>query len=290
MLKNIFNLIILIFIIICCGQDVLAQIKPSVIQKANYDQIINYQTHSEIILPDFTLRFIKVGSVVDPMSQKPVAYPVFEIKSPNGSKETLNVLPILTDYVPQLGGGIEFILNNKQYQIEIIHSAKFNKLIPKDSLIIYEKANDNDDIAELSFDQFNNEFLPENQRLTAGSLITVEELKTVNFYLNKAVAEYNSKASLSWEKSLNKNPNSKIGDFTIDFKNYRSQYVVGYNSNGEKIVQLNCFIYRDFNGQEAFPSWKTELVSVFDGGNGYFKMEINLSKLSYSGIRTNGVA
>jgi hypothetical protein len=54
---------------------------------------------------------------------------------------------------------------------------------------------------------------------------------------------------------------------------YSRQYIATINEKGEKEVRINCFCR-----EENFPNWKTEIVTVDDGGNCYFELTINLKK------------
>jgi hypothetical protein len=66
---------------------------------------------------------------------------------------------------------------------------------------------------------------------------------------------------------------------------YSRQYVATINEKGEKQVLINCFC----DGHE-FPNWQTELVVVFDGGNCYFELTINLLTKKTTAFYVNGEA
>lgn len=70
----------------------------------------------------------------------------------------------------------------------------------------------------------------------------------------------------------------------LDLTRYKQQYVPYINSNGDKIVWVNCLC--DYND----PDWKKGVIIVRDGGSCYFHVEINLTKKSYGLLYVNGNA
>ena len=103
--------------------------------------------------------------------------------------------------------------------------------------------------------------------------------------VHKAIQSYNNIQKSLYESHLKELPDKNIYDeqFLIELPKYKRQYFCALNDRGEKIVWVNCFC-----GNEDY--WKTEEVFVFDGGNCYFHMMINLSTKQVSGFGTNGVA
>lgn len=67
---------------------------------------------------------------------------------------------------------------------------------------------------------------------------------------------------------------------------YYRQYF-GYTlPNGQKIIRLNCFlkeVQKDFR-------WKIQELSVCDGGNAYFQVNINISTKNCFTFSVNGIA
>lgn len=99
--------------------------------------------------------------------------------------------------------------------------------------------------------------------------LSPSELKIVNKYLIKAVKEYNEKQEQKYK---------------LDLKNYFRQYFVSTDSNGEKIVKVFCFC-EHYDG-----IWRTERLTVRDGGNCYFNVNINITKPHHAELRTHGIA
>ena len=68
-------------------------------------------------------------------------------------------------------------------------------------------------------------------------------------------------------------------------KKYYRQYLVYINENDEKIVYINamCKIPDSFN-------WKKDFLRTSDGGECYWKIEINLTNKTYREIMVNGYA
>ena len=100
-----------------------------------------------------------------------------------------------------------------------------------------------------------------------------------------AVQVYNDKQKSVYESWLKKLLGKNIckEQFFINLPKYRRQYFCSLNDKGEKIVWVNCFC-----GTKDY--WKTSEVFVFDGGNCYFHMMINISTGQVSEFGTNGVA
>ena len=72
--------------------------------------------------------------------------------------------------------------------------------------------------------------------------------------------------------------------FKVNVAQYGRQYIPTLNNNGEKIVWINLFC----DNIELIPTDK--LIVAMDGGKCYFRITINLNKLSYSGLVFNGFA
>jgi hypothetical protein len=85
----------------------------------------------------------------------------------------------------------------------------------------------------------------------------------------------------------NYNKNSAHKYFFINNPNkYYKQFIAVINSKCEKEVWVNCFC-------EIFPSnfpWKTQTISVLDGGSCYFQLKINLTTNRVYDFGVNGVA
>ena len=96
--------------------------------------------------------------------------------------------------------------------------------------------------------------------------------ENINKMLEDVIENYNKKTKESWEKE-------------IILENYRRQYIAIINEKGEKEVCIN-FFRSDIN----FDYWKERLVEVDDGGNDYFRVQINLEKMILSHFATNGYA
>lgn len=84
--------------------------------------------------------------------------------------------------------------------------------------------------------------------------LNAEELIELENLLSACIAEHNANS-----------------DLKIDLKKYYRQYVPVINNNNEKEIWINCMceVY-DIN-------WKTEVISVADGGECFFNLKVNLS-------------
>ena len=80
-------------------------------------------------------------------------------------------------------------------------------------------------------------------------------------------------------------------------KKYYRQYVCFINGKGEKIVYINAFCLNldtptKINGKTKWKpfDWKNELLIVNDGGDCYWSIWINITKLEYYDLIVNGEA
>lgn len=107
------------------------------------------------------------------------------------------------------------------------------------------------------------------------STLTQYELQTIDNLLVACVKDYNN--------SLDKEHKQWI----IDLKkyNYRKQLIVVTNKQGQKEVWINCFCttFRSNN-------WKTEVMSVHDGGKCFFNFKVNLTTNKFYDLIVNGQA
>jgi len=106
------------------------------------------------------------------------------------------------------------------------------------------------------------------------STLSNNEIELVGKLLQKCISERN--AELRQDKQLR---------WAIDFakRKYQKQYVVVVNEKGEKIVWVNGFC-------SPKERWRTEIVSVMDGGTCYFNLKINLTRMKCFDLMVNGVA
>lgn len=79
-------------------------------------------------------------------------------------------------------------------------------------------------------------------------------------------------------------------------KTYYRQYIPYIDENGDRIIQINAFCIipevppnEGKNNKWGKMDWKNEFVLIFDGGNCYWQMKINIDKKEYFDFRTNGV-
>ena len=63
---------------------------------------------------------------------------------------------------------------------------------------------------------------------------------------------------------------------------YKLQLIAALNSNNEKVVWINGFCY-----DKHFSYWRQTYVWVQDGGQCFFGVSLNLSKRTFTQIRTN---
>ena len=115
------------------------------------------------------------------------------------------------------------------------------------------------------------------------SEITEAEFNFINDALKECVAKYNNNVKEGFRKRKEKRKNAKM--YLIkDLKNYKIQYVPYLNEKGEKEIWINGFC-DNFDSE-----WKRNIIYVFDGGNCFFNVKINVSTKECLSIGTNGYA
>lgn len=99
--------------------------------------------------------------------------------------------------------------------------------------------------------------------------LTESELTEIEVILKRMVREHNTGAG-----SIR----------TISLRGKKRQYVPVINKNGEKEVWINFFCGTHHD------KWRDDIVVVFDGGNCYFNVKINLAQVEYYDLIINGHA
>lgn len=66
---------------------------------------------------------------------------------------------------------------------------------------------------------------------------------------------------------------------------YHRQYVAAINEYGEKVIWINFLDAEDMD-----PNWNTYIVKVYDGGDSFFQLKVNLTKGTYYDFRVNSTA
>jgi hypothetical protein len=103
-----------------------------------------------------------------------------------------------------------------------------------------------------------------NENLDDADLFMIEKI------LKECIEDYNNSEKLAKD---------------INLDEYDMQLIPYLNQDGDKVVYVNC--YCDPQGR-ANPN--DGFVTVFDGGNCFFRLRINLDKQSYYKFSTNGHA
>lgn len=79
-------------------------------------------------------------------------------------------------------------------------------------------------------------------------------------------------------------------------KTYYRQYFPYTNEKGERIIEINAFCEipknppppEETNRKWIESNWKEKYISVLDGGPCYWKIKINIDKMSYEPVMVNG--
>ena len=117
--------------------------------------------------------------------------------------------------------------------------------------------------------------------------LTEVDFQNIEQLLDSTIDNYNEEQEVGFKKMVAKYPQFKTdkNQFVINLSRYKRQYIAVINQNGDKEVWINCLCdsFHDDN-------WKTQIVMVFDGGNCFFNLKINLTKRLIYNFSVNGVA
>ena len=103
-------------------------------------------------------------------------------------------------------------------------------------------------------------------------------------------------------KEINVNRPNQIGNCPIihkKLKKYKRQYFGYFDTNGDRIIFINCFwerggfyefIDRVFYNEPPDNKWKTEEVFVLDGCSYYWSIKVNLTTKTLFDFCVNGIA
>jgi len=125
--------------------------------------------------------------------------------------------------------------------------------------------------------------LPQGSGLAS---LTQNDLGIADSLFNTAVNDYNNKQRpllKGWYKKFQLQDSTRV---LINPKKYRRQYFAYTDSNGQKIIYINCFC-NDHNFRDH-PNWKKYEVIVDDGGNCYFELKVNIDHKKYFDFFVNG--
>ena len=114
------------------------------------------------------------------------------------------------------------------------------------------------------------------------SVLSASEFQLLKSLEEQSIKEYNQKTTQGFKKNGQKKYSRLYRIKKL--KNYKIQYVPYLNEQGEKVVWINGFC-EDFDSD-----WKKEYMYVFDGGNCFFTIRINLTRQECLSIGTNGYA
>jgi hypothetical protein len=105
--------------------------------------------------------------------------------------------------------------------------------------------------------------------------LTKNDLRILDSLIVVSVSDYN--------RSLK--PEFKHMKIELSQLHYRKQLVVVTNQKGEKLVWVNFFCSSSFE-----KLWKENILIVKDGGQYFFNLKINLTKIRYYDFSVNGFA
>lgn len=111
---------------------------------------------------------------------------------------------------------------------------------------------------------------------------TEEDLKLTQTILERAIAKH--------EFDFLKKP------IDSSIKTFYRQYFPYTNEKGERIIEINAFCKipkippppEEANRKWIERNWKEDYILVLDGGPCYWKIKINIDKMSYESVMVNG--
>jgi hypothetical protein len=111
---------------------------------------------------------------------------------------------------------------------------------------------------------------PKNLKLTKADFLIIDQ------QLSKCIAQYNSEMKSRFKAD------SK--SYQINISGYKRQYIASIDAQGNRKVWVNCFCeHGDLN-------WKTQEISVSDGGKCFFNVMIDLDKKTHYRLVVNSDA
>jgi hypothetical protein len=122
--------------------------------------------------------------------------------------------------------------------------------------------------------------LPESTMTTT---LSTTELDAATRLLTKCITDYNDQIREGFKKRGEKKRYARMYQ-VMTLSKYKVQFVPYLNEKGEKEIWINGFC-SDYD-----INWKTEIVHVFDGGNCYFTVRLNLTNNKCIAVGTNGYA
>jgi hypothetical protein len=105
------------------------------------------------------------------------------------------------------------------------------------------------------------------------------DINCIDSLLIICVTDYNNSLD---EKQKIFDKDHKRRSIDLKMNNYRTQLIAVTNKKGEKEVWVNsfCEIWDSYK-------WRTQIISVIDGGSCYFNFKINLTTKKYYNLEVN---
>lgn len=173
--------------------------------------------------------------------------------------------------------------------------AKLSILLSLIGLISCGKQNTTNVNSKLHFNVPQEDYVILENRLELGwpqlegqpTSLSENELIEIELIIQRAIVENNRLQKKALERHNREYPEYpwKETGYELSTDGFKRQYVPAINEIGQKIIWINFFC--DDWGNEQ---WKSEIITVLDGGNCYFQIMVNLATKSYSELGVNGYA
>ena len=142
------------------------------------------------------------------------------------------------------------------------------------------------DLAVISFDTANvwltDHIFPKTSKvatLDESEVATIDSM-LVSFFANDKKDK--TRQQLVTQKTSSYSPP------VFDLKEYRKQYMAVINDKGEKEVWINCFC-KGIEKAIEFRDWKKIAVRVYDGGDCFFNLKLNLIHKTVYDLSVNSI-
>ena len=146
-------------------------------------------------------------------------------------------------------------------------------------------------VAVFPYDEERDQYIFQNAGPVKATTLSAAEFAIVDSLLIACIKDHNQAQAVELEdmqKVMHKDyPNVQLHEkrYLINLANYKRQLVMVTNAKGEEAVWVNCFCSE---GNQV--SCRHQIIEVYDGGNYYFNVKLNLTQQTWYDLMVNGIA